>query len=79
MELEYALSLEELIATLDAIRKREEREFKFHASLQGVEYGSSSSSDLTFEEILEREMDPTTNMDEGERLAYRGIGFESVG
>lgn len=77
--MEYSLTLEELVATLEAIRKKEEREFKFHAAVAGIEYGESAPEGTpTFEEIWSNETDVTKDMPEPERLAFRGIGFETV-
>lgn len=38
------MSIEELLATLSAIRKKDERDKKFLASLQGIDLDENSSS-----------------------------------
>jgi len=46
-ELEDNLSLEELQATLDAIRKKEEREREFLAALNGVDLTATETKDVS--------------------------------
>jgi len=46
-ELEDNLSLEELQATLDAIRKKEEREREFLAALNGVDLTATETKDIS--------------------------------
>lgn len=46
-ELEDNLSLEELQATLDAIRKKEEREREFLAALNGVDLTTTETQDVS--------------------------------
>jgi hypothetical protein len=82
-ELEDTLSLDELTATLDAIRRKEEREQKFHAAIQGIDLGSGSSTkeetEKQFAEIWHQASAANTEgMDEPERLAVRGIRYEVI-
>ena len=46
-ELEEQLSIDELLATLDAFRKQKREEQKFLAALQGVDLSESEPVDIT--------------------------------
>ena len=46
-ELEDQLSIDELLATLDAFRKQKREEQKFLAALQGVDLSEDEPSDIT--------------------------------
>ena len=44
-ELEESITISELNAILDAAREQQEREWKFMASIQGVEWGGSEAKE----------------------------------
>lgn len=46
-ELEDQLSIDELLATLDAFRKQKREEHKFLAALQGVDLSETEPADIT--------------------------------
>ena len=68
-ELESSLCIEELIAILDAIRKKEDRERKFSAALQGVDLG-----DTVEEKQNHGEANDVTNL-KGFQAAESGFGI----
>lgn len=50
-ELESNLCIDELIVIIDSMRKKENREWKFHAALQGVDLDEGASPKSNDEEI----------------------------
>jgi hypothetical protein len=68
-ELESSLCLEELIAILDAIRKKEDRGRKFSAALQGIDL-----EDSVQEKQNHREVNDVTNL-KGFQAAEAGFGI----
>jgi hypothetical protein len=81
-ELEDNLSMPELVAVLDAHRKKSERQMRWDAALQGVEIGESESeaAKADFEETWRRGM----GLDDPEKaeediLSTLGIGYELDG
>ena len=60
-ELEDNLSMPEMIKTLEAMHKKDERDKKFMASLQGVNLGEGSEEFSSFEDVERRVAGITTN------------------
>jgi hypothetical protein len=79
-ELEESLSIEELTATLDAIRKREDRDKRFQAALQGVDLDGASKEDTEsgFAKIWQEEVAGIKDLPEPERLKARGIKHRTI-
>lgn len=46
-ELEDSLSIEELLATIKAIRGKDERDKKFSAAIQGIDLDEAAAPDIT--------------------------------
>lgn len=72
-DLEESLSIEELTATLDAMRKKEERDQRFHAALQGIEIGDSSKDQ--FDEIWKEGLGIEEEDSDESALSKLGIPF----
>ena len=53
-ELEENLSLPELFATIEAVSENRMKDFRFHASLQGISLDGDKEGDSKFEEIKRR-------------------------
>jgi hypothetical protein len=81
-ELEDSLSMPELVAVLEAHRKKNERQQRWEAALQGVDIGDSDAEEAqtSFEEAWKNALgldDP--EKEEKDVLSAFGIGYELNG
>lgn len=74
-ELEEALTVAELNAILEAARQRQEREWRFAASLQGVKLPESSDNEDPVERAKRRAAAERAGVTE-EQLSFADIGIE---
>ena len=87
-ELENSLSMPELIATLNAMYKKEERSQKFMAAIQGVDLDKATGKDekvTTLQEIHARvQARLTGDLEKAKAIEYGftpevGLGYASYG
>lgn len=79
-ELENALSLDELLAVLNAYRKKTDREQRFTAAIQGIDLGDSDSAPAdtpSFEDVWSKAAGVEHETEE-EALAAIGIAYEEM-
>lgn len=50
-DLEENLSIDELIATIDAYRKRQKEEHRFLAAIQGVDLGQEEAAEINITDV----------------------------
>jgi hypothetical protein len=75
-ELESNLSLEELMATLESLRGREERERKFFAAINGIDLEAEKESSGDVSELMNSRVASNEGFGVGEGLAFMQMGVD---
>lgn len=74
-DLEESLTIDELNAILDAARERQEREWRFAASLKGIDLPSSDGGEDPVERAKKRAAAEMAGVSE-EQLEFADLGIE---
>jgi hypothetical protein len=75
-ELESNLSLEELMATLESLRGREDRERKFLAAINGVDLEEEVKSSGDVSELMNSNIASKEGFGHNEGLAFMQMGVD---
>lgn len=80
-QLESELSMPELFAILDAERKRQDREHRFFAAIQGIDWDSSDSDDepKTGEDVIRNARAKSAGYDPSDVVSLQGKNAEEAG
>lgn len=80
-QLESEISLPELFAILEAERKRQDREHKFFAAIQGIDYGADDSGNAskTGDDVVRAARAKSAGYDPSDVAGLRGKNAEEAG
>lgn len=80
-QLESELSMPEMLAILKALRDRQEREHRFAAAIQGIDYGDDTDSDKpkTGDDVIRNARAKARGVDPSDILSLQGRDAEEAG